>query len=408
MKKISPLASSLSKKVPKIKGIKISVVNCGLKKKKKRDLVLIKLDKPSHIFGLFTKSNTPGEPIKWNKKIIKNNKISALIINSGNANVFTGEEGQKAVEIIITELSKELKIPKKEIFMASTGIIGEQLDYKKILHKINILNKNLSDSQKNWGNAADAIRTTDTFPKLDFRKININKKKIIINGIAKGSGMIAPDMATMLSFIFTNVKFNDNQYFSYFKEAVDNTFNSITVDSDTSTSDMVLFVGVNDKDSFEINDIESNLFFKELEKLMKNLAFQIVKDGEGASKFIEIEVKGCKKKSIAKEIALSVANSPLVKTAISGENSNWGRILMAVGKIKSNVDVSKISLFFGTIKIIDSGKAVKDLNENRIQRYMKKSDIKILIDLNKGNFSSVVWTCDFTKEYININANYKT
>ena len=185
MKKISPLASSLSKKVPKIKGIKISVVNCGLKKKKKRDLVLIKLDKPSHIFGLFTKSNTPGEPIKWNKKIIKNNKISALIINSGNANVFTGEEGQKAVEIIITELSKELKIPKKEIFMASTGIIGEQLDYKKILHKINILNKNLSDSQKNWGNAADAIRTTDTFPKLDFKKININKKKLLLMVLQK-------------------------------------------------------------------------------------------------------------------------------------------------------------------------------------------------------------------------------
>ena len=408
MKNISPFAPSSYKITPKIKGVKISVINCGLKKNQKNDLVLIKLDKPSNIFGLFTNSHAPGEPIKWNRKIIKFGKISALIINSGNANVFTGDKGQIAIEKIVNELSKELGVSKKEIYVASTGIIGEQLDYRKILNKIKILNNNLNENSINWFNAADAIRTTDTFPKLDFRKITINKKKVIINGIAKGSGMIAPNMATMLSFIFSNVDIKNNQYFPKFKNAVDDTFNSITVDSDTSTSDMVLFICVNDKNSVKIKKKESNLFFEELQKLMKNLALQIVKDGEGASKFIEVEVKGCKKKTIAKEIALSVANSPLVKTAISGENANWGRIIMAIGKVKSKIDLTEISLSFGINKIIDLGKVIKTLNEKKIQKYLKSKEIKIIIDLNKGNAKSIIWTCDYTKDYININANYKT
>ena len=246
--KTSPLAPKKLKKLYEIDGVSIASVSCGIKKNFKDDLVLIKFNSPSKIYGVFTNSKTPGAPIVWNKSIIKNGKVSALIINSGNANVFNGKKGEEALKKIISALSFKLSVSEKEIFMASTGVIGEPLDYKKIIGKIPQLIKNLSNTPESWLKAANAIRTTDTFPKLYSEKIKYDKKEnFYINGIAKGSGMIAPNMATMLSFIVSNIPLEKNDTKTKFKNIVEQTFNSITVDSDTSTSDMVLLILVENK-----------------------------------------------------------------------------------------------------------------------------------------------------------------
>ena len=307
--KTSPLAPNKLKKLYEIDGVSVSSVSCGIKKNFKDDLVLIKFDLPSQIYGVFTNSKTPGAPIVWNKSIIKNGKVSALIINSGNANVFNGKKGEEAVKKIITALSLKLSINQKEIYMASTGVIGEPLDYKKIIRKIPLLIKNLNNNPQSWLKAANAIRTTDTFPKLYSEKIKYNEKeKIYINGIAKGSGMIAPNMATMLSFIISNITLEKSEIKKKFNNIVEKTFNSITVDSDTSTSDMVLLILVKNKKS--LSPLRKKEFFDKLESLMANLSHLIVKDGEGASKFIKIDCLNSKSKEDAKKFVFQLQTRP--------------------------------------------------------------------------------------------------
>ena len=407
--KTSPLAPKKLKKLYEIDGVSISSVSCGIKKNFKDDLVLIKFNSPSKIYGVFTNSKTPGAPIVWNKSIIKNGKVSALIINSGNANVFNGKKGEEALKKIISALSLKLSVSKKEIFMASTGVIGEPLDYKKIIGKIPQLIKNLSNTPESWLKAANAIRTTDTFPKLYSEKIKFDEKEnFYINGIAKGSGMIAPNMATMLSFIVSNIPLEKNDTKTKFQDIVEHTFNSITVDSDTSTSDMVLLILVENKNRKNLGPQKKKKFFDKLSTLMTNLAHQIVKDGEGASKFIKISVNGAQNYKDAKNLGMSIANSPLFKTAMAGSDSNWGRIIMALGKTGVALNNSKISIKFGHFFILKSGQNLLLKNIKKINNYLKRKEIEISVSVGNGSGSSTVWTCDLTKNYISINTDYRS
>ena len=407
--KTSPLAPKKIKKLYEIDGVSISSVSCGIKKNFKDDLVLIKFNSPSKIYGVFTNSKTPGAPIVWNKSIIKNGKVSALIINSGNANVFNGKKGEEALKKIISALSFKLSVSEKEIFMASTGVIGEPLDYKKIIGKIPQLITNLSNTPESWLKAANAIRTTDTFPKLYSEKIKYDKKEnFYINGIAKGSGMIAPNMATMLSFIVSNIPLEKNDTKTKFENIVEQTFNSITVDSDTSTSDMVLLMLVENKQRKSLGPQKKKKFFDKLTTLMTNLAHQIVKDGEGASKFIKISVDGAQNYKDAKNLGMSIANSPLFKTAMAGSDSNWGRIIMALGKTGVVLNNSKISIKFGHFFILKSGENLLLKNVKKINNYLKRKEIEISVVVGNGSGSSSVWTCDLTKNYISINTDYRS
>ena len=406
--KISPLAPRKIKKISPISGINVSTTHCGLKKNNKQDLVLIKLDSPGEIIGLFTNSKTPGEPIVWNKKIRKFGKVSVILINSGNANVFNGKSGKSSLLKIVDEISSKLKVPKKYIYIASTGVIGEPLDEKKIIKKIPFLISNLQNDSNSWHEAAKAIMTTDTFPKT-HSEIFFEKRNIIINGIAKGSGMIAPNMATMLAFIFTNLDFKRKDFNEKFREIVNKTFNSITVDGDTSTSDMVLFFSVSDNNnSIKLKSENKKKFFSHLENLTSILAKYIVKDGEGASKFLKIKIKGAKSINDAKNIGKSIANSPLFKTAMSGSDSNWGRIIMAVGKSGAKLDPEKITLKFGKFNILQKGKKLNLTNIKLINKYLRQSEIEIIVDLDIGIYEWSTWTCDFTKEYVSINADYRS
>ncbi len=405
--KISPLAPKTLKKINSIEGISVSIAHCGLKKNNKDDLVLIKLDSPGKIFGTFTNSKTPGEPILWNKSILKFGKVSAILINSGNANVFNGKQGKISLLKIVKELSLKLKIPENQIFIASTGVIGVPLDEKKIIKKIPYLISNMKNDSDTWLSAAKAMMTTDTYPKTHSE--NILGKTILINGIAKGSGMIAPNMATMLAFIFTNIDFENNILKSKFFDLVDKTFNSITVDGDTSTSDMVLFFSVKSKEKkIKLTDKQKNNYFDNLHKLMNHLSEYIIKDGEGASKFLKINVSGAKDNTEAKKIAKSIANSPLFKTAMAGSDANWGRIIMAVGKTDADIDPQKITLKFGKYNILARGKNLITKNLKLIDKYLKNREIEIYIDLGNGKGTWKFLTCDFTKEYVTINTDYRS
>ncbi len=405
--KISPLAPKLLTKIKTIEGISVSITHCGLKKNNKEDLVLIKLESPGEILGAFTNSKTPGEPVIWNKSIINFGRVSAILINSGNANVFNGKSGRNSLLRIVKELSKKLDVPEKEIFMASTGVIGEPLDEKKILKKIPFLISNLNNKPENWYQASRAIMTTDTYPKLHSERI-LKNKDFFINGIAKGSGMIAPNMATMLAFIFTNYQFEKKYLKKKFIEIVDRTFNSITVDGDTSTSDMILLFSIKKKQNINLREKSQERFFLGLEKIMSKLAEYIIKDGEGASKFITIKIRGAKTKLDAKNIGHSIANSPLFKTAMAGSDANWGRIIMAVGKSNASINPNKISLKVGKFSILREGKIYVSSHSRLIDKYLKQRQIEITVDIGLGHFDWRVFTCDFTKDYISINTDYRS
>jgi glutamate N-acetyltransferase/amino-acid N-acetyltransferase len=407
MKNKSPLAPKKNKNLHLFKGISVSSTHCGLKKNKRLDLVLIKLEEPGSILGSFTKSKTPGEPIIWNKSIVKNKKVSAILINSGNANVFTGLVGKKAILDILNKLSSSLNVPKNEIYLASTGVIGEPLDSKKIIKKIPILIKSLQNERLAWSKAADAITTTDTYSKYHSETVS-TKDSLFINGIAKGSGMIQPNMATMLGFIFTNFDILSKKIETEFEEIINKTFNSISVDGDTSTSDMVLLFSVkNNKKTIKTKKLQEK-FLEKLEILMTTLSHLIVKDGEGASKFITVEVIKAKNDKDARKVARSIINSPLIKTAMAGSDSNWGRIIMAIGKTDAEIFPEKISLSFGKYLILDQGNKFISKNVSKINKYLKTNEIKINISLGLGRGSSKMWTCDLTKEYISINADYRS
>ena len=407
-----------------IEGLQISAVSADLYGDGRDDLTLFFFDEGANFGAVYTNSKVTSASINWNLKI-KRHFVKALMINTKNANTFTGIKGAQGLKEIAQSLSKSLTLkssqsPKgvkevvkiTDLLFASTGVIGEDFPYLKIKNRIPELVKKLRTEQNKfvWFKAASAIMTTDTRPKLAYEECKIGNKLIKISGIAKGSGMIAPNMATMLSFIFTDANIPSVFLKSILKKVTATTFNSITVDSDTSTNDMVaIFATGKAKNSKIYNVLDPKLldFEKALHRLALNLAKQIVVDGEGAKKFVTVQVIGARSLVMAKNIGFSIANSPLVKTAIAGKDPNWGRIIMAIGKSGENVHVSKIQIKFGNYLVAEQGKIAKDYNENDLKEYMKWDSINIEVNLNIGSAFYNVYTCDLTRDYIDINADYR-
>ena len=390
-----------------IPGVRFATVNAGIKSGNGEDVTLIVLEAGTVVAGLFTKSMTRSAPvIDCQNKIgmkIKNNG-AAIIINAGNANAFTGRQGEIAVHEIVAALSKRVEVPVERIFSSSTGVIGEPLEYEKIINVLDFLVDSVHEAKIE--DAARAIMTTDTFPKGSSIELSDERAKIKISGIAKGSGMIAPNMGTMLVYIFTDALIDKSELQSIITELNEETFNCITVDSDTSTSDTLL-VSATGKSGIKVN--KSNLEFREgLREVMLDLAHQVVCDGEGASKFIQVRVSGAIDQKEAKLHAMSIANSPLVKTAVAGEDPNWGRIVMAIGKSGASADRDKLSIRLGEILVAEDGWVSPTYKEADGAKYMKRQRLNLNVDLGLGTGEATVWTCDLTQTYIQINADYRS
>lgn len=396
-----------------LKNLKISTCYSGIKKSpnNEHDLLLVEFDKPATIAGLFTKSLTSSASVNQCKDCLKSEKqptAKAIVVNSGNANAFTGKKGEETVLKIRKYLASRLKCNLDQIYTASTGVIGEQLDSDKVIES---LKQTSPYKLPNWLEAAKAIKTTDTFPKIAKRTCKIENANIEIVGIAKGSGMIAPNMATMLGFIFTNANLPSNTLQKILEIENEKSFNSITVDSDTSTSDTVLLSSTKSANHNPINDHDDQRlieFKKNISDLMLELAKLIVLDGEGASKFITINVEGASSKKSAKKIAFSIANSPLVKTAIAGEDANWGRIIMAIGKSGEKANRDEIKIYIGKELVTSKGMVDKNYSEKRATDHLKQKEIILTINVGVGKSKATVYTCDLTHKYIEINADYRS
>jgi len=404
-----------------IEGLQVSSVSADLYKNGRDDLSLFYFPDGSNNAVAYTKNSIVSESITWNKKNTKNN-IKALVVNTKNANTFTGEQGLTSLDDIAKTLLESLKklenennyekTKLKDILFASTGVIGEKFPVEKIKTNISNLVSNLRINQNKliWLKVASAIMTTDTKPKVAYAEIKFGDKIVKIAGIAKGSGMIAPNLATMFSFIFTNADISSVVLKKYLNKVLINTFNAITVDSDTSTNDMVAIFATNKIKNKKLNIISSKEALK-FEKALKNvcleLSKQIVVDGEGAKKFITVKIINSETIERAKNIAFSIANSPLVKTAVAGEDPNWGRILMGMGKSGEKIDQKKIIIKLGEFIVAENGKISINYNEEKLQEYMKWDSILIEVDLKQGHSQYECYTCDFTHDYIDINANYR-
>ena len=406
---ISPLAPKSFPQMPFVNGVRMATAKTETKYKGRSDLLLIDLISGTSVAGVLTKSTAPGHPVIWCRDILPKGKARGLVVNAGNANVFNGKSGMQAVEAIAKSVGTLLHCTKNEVYVASTGVIGEKLDPSKIVEKIATLDDDLQN--QNWKDAAIAITTTDTFPKGSHRVVKVGKTTVNLVGIAKGSGMIAPDMATMLGFIFTDAQIPTPILQKLLSRNVKSTFNSITVDGDTSTSDtLLLFATGVAEHPIPSNDHDPILkeFEMGLNEVMLDLATQIVRDGEGAQKLIKINVSGASSPISARRIGLSIANSPLVKTAIAGEDANWGRVVMAVGKSGEKADRDKMGVWFGGIKIAENGGLVDNYDERPVAKHMQDHEVIIDVDVGVGRGTATVWTCDLTHGYININADYRS
>ena len=386
--------------------IKIYTFKAGYKRSKD-DLLIIVFENPIKFAAVFTKSSTPSAPVMWDKKLNKKNLCKVLIVNSGNANAYTGSSGIESIKKYASFASKIFNCKLNQVFVSSTGVIGEQLEPEPIIKKLEILKNKRSNRLIH---AAKAIMTTDTYPKIVDENIKINGNKIRIYGIAKGSGMIAPNMGTMLSYIFIEAPLAGDLLNILLKKNIEDSFNSISVDGDMSTSDTVAIFAVGNTKLGKIGKKNQYLesISKLLRKVMIKLAQQIVCDGEGVSKLIEVNVTNAKNKIQAKKIAFSIGESLLVKTAIFGEDANWGRIIMAIGKTSENIDPKKFSLSFGKHMILKNGIVSKQFNEKQLNNYMKTKIIRINLDLKLGLHDKTIWSSDLTKKYIEINADYRS
>ena len=407
-----------------IDGLSISVLSANLYNDNRDDLTMFYFRDGANYASVYTQSKIVSENIKWNLSQ-KCKKIYSLIINTRNANAFTGKQGyeslKKLSEIVSTGLTKKQeqdednpkKITSKDIMFGCTGTIGERYPYEKIFHQIPSLISKIKYTQNKfiWMKAALAIMTTDTKPKLAMEECTIGNKEIKIYGIAKGSGMIHPNMGTTLAYIFTDATISNDILKKLLKKNISTTFNAITCDGDTSTNDMVTIFAtgkVNNALIKNFNDRKIEAFDKALNSVLLNLAKRVVSDGEGSSKFVTINVNKCKSDEEAKQIAFSIANSPLVKTAIAGEDPNWGRIIMAIGKAGPNINLRKLSIKFGDFKIIQDGKIHQSYDEVEISKYMKNDYIDFYIEIFTGKKKFTAYTMDFTKKYIDINADYRS
>ncbi|WP_405117253.1 bifunctional glutamate N-acetyltransferase/amino-acid acetyltransferase ArgJ [Phaeobacter sp. BS23] len=404
----SPLAPDHFPTLPQIAGVRFASAAAGVKYKDRTDVMLAVMDPGSAVAGVFTRSATRSAPVlDCQAKLASNDNDTAhgaaILVNSGNSNAFTGHYGQTSVAEITRTVADITGIPAARVFTASTGVIGEPLPHDRIVSQIASLNDGLDGSAIEG--AAEAIMTTDTFAKGACATVEVDGKTVSIAGIAKGSGMIAPDMATMLVYIFTDAKIAQEDLQALLSQICDRTFNCITVDSDTSTSDSLMLcasgaAGV---------DVTGNADFAlALEGVMLDLSHQVVRDGEGATKFIEIQVTGAMNDHDAKVHGLSIANSPLVKTAIAGEDPNWGRVVMAIGKSGAAADRDKLSISFGEVLVAEKGWVSPDYKEADGAAEMAKTEIVIKVDLGLAEGKSTVWTCDLTHQYISINADYRS
>lgn len=407
--KLSPLAPVCFPPLPKVKGVKLSVAKAGIKYQDRTDLWLAVFTHAAEVAGVFTKSKTSSAPVDWCRSILGDRPAKAVLVNSGNANAFTGSAGWDAVESIASSAGRLLQCDSNEIYLASTGVIGETLPFERVNSALVQLVGESAES--NWEDSARAIMTTDTFPKGSGGQFELDEHQISIAGIAKGSGMIEPDMATMLGFIVTDIDISKGLLQQCLSELVTDSFNSITVDSDTSTSDTVLVFATGAAGNTPITSETDHgyaEFRNHLARVMKDLAVQIVRDGEGASKLITVDVNGAEDNKAARVIAKSIANSPLVKTAIAGEDANWGRVVMAVGKAGEKADRDKLCISMGGILIAENGAAVDTFDESFLTEHLQSREIIILVELGIGDGYSRVWGCDLTHDYIRINADYRS
>jgi glutamate N-acetyltransferase/amino-acid N-acetyltransferase len=406
---LSPLAPKSYPTPPAIDGVRFATIAAGVRYAGRTDVMLALFDRPAQVAGVFTRSKCPSAPVDWCRTHLAGGEARALIVNSGNANAFTGGVGAKAVAHVGEAAAKRIGASPSQVFMASTGVIGEPLDGEKIAAVIDAL-VDKADA-KALPDAARAIMTTDTYPKIATQRVKVGEIEATINGVAKGAGMIAPDMATMLSFVFTDAAIAAPALQAMLSKSVERSFNCITVDSDTSTSDTLLLFATGTAGGPALSDPADprlRSFQRALDKVLLDLAHQVVRDGEGARKFVEVRVEGATSKKSAKRIALSIANSPLVKTAIAGEDANWGRVVMAVGKAGEPAERDKLDISFGDIRVARGGARDPDYSEDAVSTYMKRDEIVITANLGIGRSSAKVWTCDLTKEYVAINGDYRS
>jgi glutamate N-acetyltransferase/amino-acid N-acetyltransferase len=409
---VSPLAPKHFAKLPPIDGVRLAAGAAGIRYQGRTDVLLALFDEGATVAGVFTTSKCPSAPVDWCRDNLAQGKARALVVNSGNANAFTGKVGRAATELTAKLAAKAIGADEEEIFLASTGVIGEPLDASKFEGVLDELAARAKPD--GWLDAAKAIMTTDTFPKVATAKAKIGDVEVTINGMAKGAGMIAPNMATMLSYVFTDAAISAEALQKLLSKGVKDSFNSITVDSDTSTSDtlMVFATGAAEKRGQKkvkkADDKKLKDFAHKLDGLLLDLAQQIARDGEGARKFIEVRVTGADSDKAAKKIAFSIANSPLVKTAAGGEDANWGRVVAAVGKAGEKAERDLLSIWFGDIRVAHEGLRDPDYDEAAATAVMKQDKIVIRADIGLGKGKATVWTCDLTKEYVAINGDYRS
>jgi glutamate N-acetyltransferase/amino-acid N-acetyltransferase len=409
---ISPLAPKKYPKMPAIEGVRIATAEAGIKYRNRTDLLAMVFDEGTTAAGVFTRSKCPSAPVDFCRENLAGGKARMLVVNSGNANAFTGKKGRETTAMTGKAAAEAAGCKAAEVFLASTGVIGEPLDAGRFSHLLAGMVKEAKPDR--WTEAAKAIMTTDTYPKVATATVKLGDAEVTINGIAKGAGMIAPDMATMLSFVATDAPLSAVVLQDMLSKGVGATFNAVTVDSDTSTSDtlMLFATGAAAKRGApkitDPKDARLAQFRRALNQLLRNLALQVVRDGEGARKQVEVTVTGAKSSRSAKKIALSIANSPLVKTAVAGEDANWGRVVMAVGKSGEPADRDRLSIWFGDNRLAVEGERDPGYSEAETSAYMKRDEIAIRADIGIGRGKATVWTCDLTKEYVAINGDYRS
>ena len=406
---VSPLAPKHYPELPEIAGIRFATAEAGIKYKNRTDVLLVEMDEGTVVAGVLTRSKCPSAAVDWCRDNLPGGKARALLVNSGNANAFTGKKGKAAVALSADIVGKALGVEPGEIFLASTGVIGEPLPAEKFAGVADDLKARLAPGP--WMDAAKAIMTTDTFAKVATATVEFDGVPVTISGIAKGSGMIAPDMATMLSFVFTDAPISASVLKAILQPAIDSSFNAVTVDSDTSTSDTCLVFATQKADIEPIvsaDDPRAAAFGEALADVLRVLAIHVVRDGEGATKLVTVTVEGAETDRSAFRIAQSIANSPLVKTAIAGEDANWGRIVMAVGKAGEPADRDLLSISFGDIRVATEGERDPNYSEAQTSAYMKNEEIDITVGIGLGSGTAIVYTCDLTHGYITINGDYRS
>ena len=407
---VSPLAPASYPELPAVAGVRFATAAAGIKYKNRTDVLLAVFDAGTTVAGVTTRSLCPSAPVDFCRTNLAGGTARALLVNSGNANAFTGMKGKAAVALSAEIVARAVGCDKGEIFLASTGVIGEPLPAERFEGVVAGMTGRLADGP--WLDAARAIMTTDTFPKVATATVDFDSHPVVISGIAKGSGMIAPDMATMLSFVFTDMPIAAPVLQGLLQPLIDRSFNAVTVDSDTSTSDTCLVFATGRAARVapvtSAADPRAAVFADALGDVLTDLAMQVVRDGEGATKFVTVTVGGAVNNTSALRVARSIANSPLVKTAIAGEDANWGRVVMAVGKAGEPADRDRLSIAFGDIVVAENGERASSYSEAEASAYMKRQELEVRVDLGLGEGRATVYTCDLTHGYIDINGSYRS